>query len=80
MVENAFGSLVSRFLELLGTMEQWPRVVRDIVYTCVMLYNMMKTHQGAERAPKPRNAGEGLQNNQAACVPNENCRNPSSEA
>ena len=52
MVENAFGISVSRFRVLPGTMEQRPRVVRDIVFTCVVLHNIVRTHQdGAERAP-----------------------------
>ena len=39
-----------------GTMEQRPRVIRDIVFTCVVLHNILRTHQGrAERAPTPGN-------------------------
>ena len=56
MVENAFGILVSRFWALLGTMEERSKVVKDIVFICVVLYNMLKTHLGgAERAPTPAN-------------------------
>ena len=74
------GMLVSTFGVLLGTMEQRPRVVRDIVYACVVLHNMM-THQGGEdRAPNPGNDGAALQNNQAVCVPKQEYRNPSREA
>ena len=74
MVENAFGILLSRFRVLLGTMEQRPRIVRDIVFTCVVLHNMLRTHQGeADRAPT-------LANEQVVYVPNENYRNPSWEA
>ena len=39
-MENAFEILASRFNALLGTMEQRPKVVRDIVLTCVVFHNM----------------------------------------
>ena len=53
-MENAFGILAIRFRVLLGTMEQTPKVVRDIVLTCVMLHNMLKTHLGGlDGAPTP---------------------------
>ena len=54
---------------LLGTMEQRPRVVRGIVFTCVVLHNMMRTHQGGGySAPTPANE-------QAVYLPNENYKN-----
>ena len=43
VVENSFGILINR---LLTTMEQRLKVVRDIVLTCVVLHNMLRSHQG----------------------------------
>ena len=48
VVENVFRILVSRLRVLLGTMEQKPRVVRDIVFMCVVLHNMLRSHQGEQ--------------------------------
>ena len=54
VVENAFGIFVGRFRVLLTIMEQRPKVVRDIVLTCLVLYNMLISHQGgADRPPTP---------------------------
>ena len=54
VVENACGILASRFRVLLTTMEQRPKVVRDIVLTCVVLHNMLRSHRGiGERPPTP---------------------------
>ena len=53
---NSFGILVRRFRVLLTTTEQRPKVVRDIVLTCVVLHNMLRSHQGgADRPPTPAN-------------------------
>ena len=49
MVENSFGILVKRFRVLLTTMEQRPKVVKDIVLTSVVLYNMLRSHRGEQR-------------------------------
>ena len=46
VVENVFGILASRFRVLLGTMEQRPKLVRDIVLTSAVLHNKLRTHQG----------------------------------
>ena len=70
-----FGILVSRFRVLLSTMQQRPMVVRDILFTCVVLHNMLRTHQGgADRAPTPANDVVALQNEQVVYVPKENYR------
>ena len=80
-MENAFGILVSHFNVLLGTIEQRPRIVRDIVITCVVLHNMLRTHQGgADRASTPGNDVAVEQNEQDVYVQNENYRNSSREA
>ena len=81
VVKNAFGILMSRFRVLLGTMEQRPKVVRDIVFTCVVLHHMLGTHQvGADRASTPANNLAALQNEQVVYTPGDNHRNPSREA
>ena len=81
MVENVFGILVSLFRVLLGTMEQRPKVIKDLMFTCVVLHNMLRTHQGlADKAPNPVNYVAALQNEQVVYGPNENYRDPSREA
>ena len=53
VAENVFGILMSRFRVLLDTMKQRPRVVRGIVFTCVVLQNMLRIHPGrADRASR----------------------------
>ena len=75
VVENMFGILASRFRVPLGTMEPIPEVVRDIVYTCVVLYNMLRTHQGgADRAPSPAKYVEAVRNEHVVYVPDDNYR------
>ena len=78
VVENAFGTLSSRFRALLGTIEQRSKFVRDIVLTCVVLHNMLQTYQGTDvRAPTPADDVAVIANEPVLYVPDENCRNPS---
>ena len=80
MVENSFGILIKRFRVLLTTMEQRPKVVRDIVLTCVVLHKM---HQvGADRPPTPLTPADDIQAPQADQGEqghNRGFRNPSRE-
>ena len=79
VVENSF-LLVKRFRVLLTTMEQRPKVVRDIVLTCVVLHNMLRSHQGvADRPPTPADDIQP-QGDQGEQRRQENFRNPSTEA
>ena len=73
MVENAFGILASRFRVLLTTMEQSPKVVRDIVLTCIVLHNMLRSHQGGEERP-PTDDIQPPQNDQGEQGLDENVR------
>ena len=62
-------------------MEQRPKVARDIVLTCVVLHNMLRSHHGgADRPPTPTDdivAPQAVQGEQGQ---HENLRNPSREA
>ena len=62
-------------------MEQRLKVVRDIVFTCVVLHNMLRTHQvRVDMAPMPADEIAVISNEPVVCVPDENCRNPLREA
>ena len=81
MVENAFGMLMGRFRVMLTTMEQRPKVVGDIVLTCVVLHNMLRSHQGgAQRPPTPADNIQQPQADKAEQGQNENFRNPPRKA
>ena len=81
MVKNSFDILVKRFRVLLNTMEQRPKVLRDIVLTCVVLHNMLRSHQwAADRPPTPAEDIQPPQADQGEQGHHENLRNPSREA
>ena len=55
--------------------------VRDIVLTCVVLHNMLRSHQGgADRPPTPADDIQLPQGDQGEQRHHENLRNPSREA
>ena len=63
------------------TMEQRPKIVRDIVLTCVVLHNMLRSNQwGADRPPTSADNIQPPQNDQGEWGQDENFRNPSSQA
>ena len=62
-------------------MEQRPKVVRDIVLTCVVLHNMLRSHQGgADRPPTSADNIVAPQAHQREQGHHENLRNPLREA
>ena len=47
VVENVFGIMVSRFRVMMTTIELSPETVRDVVLTCVVLHNILRSqYQG----------------------------------
>ena len=74
-----FGIPASRFRVLLGTMEQRPKVVRDIASTGVVLHNILRTYQSRiQRAPNPADDIAAITNE--ATVDDENHGIPLREA
>ena len=54
VVENAFGILVSRFRVMRTTIELPPETVREVVFTCVVLHNILRSqHQGQHGGQQP---------------------------
>ena len=54
VVENAFSILVSRFRVMMTTIELPSETVRDVVMTCVVLHNILRSqYQGQHGAQQP---------------------------
>ena len=54
VVENAFGILVSRFRVMRTTIELPPPTVREVVFTCVVLHNILRSqYQGQPGGQQP---------------------------
>ena len=54
VVENAFGILVSRFRVMRTTIELPPETVREVVMTCVVLHNILRSqYQGPPAGQQP---------------------------
>ena len=80
-MKNDFEILVGRFRVLLTTMEQRPKVMRNIVLTCVVLHNMLRSHWGgADRPFTPADNIQPPQADQEEKGQNENFRNQLREA
>ena len=54
VVENAFSILVSRFRVMMTTIELPPETVRDVVLTCVVLHNILRSqYKGQHGGQQP---------------------------
>ena len=53
VVENAFGILVARFRVLLTTIELPPDIVKDLVMTCAVLHNILRSQYQNHGAQQP---------------------------
>ena len=54
VVENTFGILVSRFRVMRTTIELPPATVREVVFPCVVLHNILRSqYQGQHGGPQP---------------------------
>ena len=68
--------LASRFRVLPNKMEQRHKVVRDIILTCVVFDNMLRTHQGrVAREPNQQDEVATIVNEPVVCGADKNCGN-----
>ena len=84
VVENAFGILVSRLRVMLTTIELPPATVREVVFTCVVPHNLLRSqYQGEHGGQQPGDDDDDVPGDcqliggAAAGVPD---RNPAREA
>ena len=54
VVENAFGILVSRFRVMMTTVELPPETVREVVLTCVVLHNILRSQYQGQHGDQQR--------------------------
>ena len=60
VIENAFGILVSRVRVMMTTIELPPETVRDVVLTCVVLHNILRSqYQGQHGGQQPGDGDDG---------------------
>ena len=64
MVENAFGIMASRFRVLLTAKEQPPETVREIVLTCVVLHNILRSQYNSQHGSQKPEDDEVLGDSQ----------------
>ena len=77
VVVNAFGIMASRFRVLLTTMEQPPEIVRDVVLTCAVLHNILRSQYNGQHGGQQAEYDEVLV---MVCGDGGHDRNPAREA
>ena len=77
-MENAFENISEQIQTTTGHHEAKDECCQRHCFYCVVLHNMLTTHQdGADRPPTRANDVAALQNEQVVYVPDNNYRNPS---
>ena len=84
VVENAFGILDSRFRVMMTTIELPPETVMDVVLTCVVLHNILRSqYQGQHVGQQPGDGDDDVPGDGRLIGGAANCgryRNPAREA